>query len=377
MRLLVNTLSIGSMSGEHVVYGFLRPLIAKLADNDSLVIVHCDGQPPPGEISDSEQVITHAISDRFRHWALRAGWEALRLPGLIRKFNANRVLNVSGAITPFLKTPQVSLAMNPWCYITEARSGLVQEFKALMQRRGHRYAFRNAEQMVYISVHLRDLYRNANQDSLDREAPSTIAYVGLDDQLFASAEETKSLERKPYSILCVSALAPWKGAETLVEAVNLLRLRDIPAVLDLVGPWPDQAYREKIEALIALRGLSDAIRIHGKVPVEELYRHNATHQVYCLMSSSESFGIPAAEAMAFGTPIVSADCCAIAEICDRAGLFGPVNDPVWTAQALESLLTDEIAWGQLSDSARDKASRLTWSQCVEPLFEVLGLGRAA
>jgi len=365
------------MSGEHVVYGFLRPLIANLADSDCLVIVHCDGQPPPPDIADSEQVMTYAISDRFRHWALRAGWETLRLPGLIRKSNADRVLNVSGAITPFMKTPQVSLAMNPWCYITEARSGLVQGFKAFMQRRGHRYAFRNAEHMIYISAHLRDLYRQANQDSLDREATSAIAYVGLDEKLFAAAEEMKSLEREPYSILCVSALAPWKGAETLVEAINLLRQRDIPAVLDLVGPWPDPAYREKVEALIARHGLTNAIRIHGKVPVEELYRHNATHQVYCLMSSSESFGIPAAEAMAFSTPIVSADCCAIAEICNRAGLFGPVNDPDWAAQALESLLTDEIAWGQLSESARGKASRLTWNQCVEPLFKVLGLGRVA
>lgn len=367
------------MSGEHVVYGFLRPLIANLAENDHviMIIVHSKNQPPPGWLAESEKVITHAISSKFQHWALRALWEMLRLPGLIRKFSADRVLNVSGAITPFLKTPQVSLAMNPWCYIKEARSGALQEIKAFIQRRGHRYAFRNAEHMIYISAHLRDLYRKANQDILDREATSTIAYVGLDTELFEAANEMIELERTPNAILCVSALAPWKGAETLVEAVHILRQREIPAVLDLVGPWPDPAYRENVETLIRQYGLQDAVRIHGKVAVRELYRHNATHQVYCLMSSSESFGIPAAEAMAFGTPVVSADSCAISEVCENAGLFGPVNDPAWTAQALQSLLTDSSAWKQLSETARNKASKLDWEQCAGPLFEVFGLGRSA
>jgi glycosyltransferase involved in cell wall biosynthesis len=372
MHLLVNTLSIGSMSGEHVVYGFLRPVLAAMGAEHRATLLHCASQPPPDDIAALPGVGKLAVSDRLRSWAPRAAWEIARLPGLVKRLEADRVLNVSGAITPFLAIPQVSLAMNPWCYIPSARRGAAQAFKAWAQRRGHRYAFRHAEHMVYISDHLRALYRQANQDLAEREAPSTVAYVGLDDALHRRVAEFADLPRKPLSILSVSAFAAWKGVATMVDAVHLLRQRGIAATLDLAGPWPDPGHREAIEAQVGRLGLGGVVTIHGKVDVESLHRLYATHQVYCLMSSSESFGIPAAEAMAFGTPVVATECCAIAEVCERAGLFGPPGDAAWTARALQSLLTDGAAWRELSDTARGKAARLTWDSCSRSLFEAVG-----
>ena len=102
------------MSGEHVVYGFLRPLIAGLSEDDQMIFVHYNSHPPPIDIRHSKNVEVVSISDRFRHWALRKGWEVLFLPLLTKRYSIERILNVSGAITPFLRTPQISLAMNPW-----------------------------------------------------------------------------------------------------------------------------------------------------------------------------------------------------------------------------------------------------------------------
>ncbi|MFC1605442.1 glycosyltransferase family 4 protein [Pseudomonadota bacterium] len=367
MRLLINTLSIGSMSGEHVVYGFLRPMLRNLGTKDHAIVLHYENQPPPQEIKASN-LTTLSVSERWRHWALRAAWEMTRLPALVKQNGVDRVLNVSGAITPFLAVPQVSLAMNPWCFVKSARSGWVQEVKAFTQRRAYRYAFRKAAHMVYISDHLRSLYRQANADVLEDEAESTIAYVGLNDALFEAAQQFQSMERKAYSILSVSAFAPWKGVQTIVEAVHLIRQKSIPATLSLVGPWPNAQYETRMRDLISKFNLQDAVTILGKIDVNELYRHYATHQVFCLMSSCESFGIPAAEAMAFGTPVVSTDCCAIAEVCDGAGQFGPVDDAQWTARALERLLSSKSAWDEMSETARQNASKLSWRSCVSPLL---------
>jgi len=370
MRLLVNTLSIGSMSGEHVVYGFLRELLRQNDPDSEIIILHCVSQAPPSDLIQSG-ARTIAVPNYLKRWFIRPIWELTRLPALLREQRIDRVFNVSGAITPWLRVPQVSLAMNPWCYVKEARSGWREEFKAFMQRRSYRYAFRKAEYMVYISGHLRDLYRQANRDCAHEEAPSTIAYVGLDQALFDAAARMKGTERRPCSILSVSAFAPWKGVETVLQALRLLRGREVPATISLVGPWPDAAYEQRIRNLISELELQECVSMYGKVPLEELHRDYASHQVFCLMSICESFGIPAAEAMAFGTPVISTDCCAISEVCAGTGSFGPAGDIEWTAKSLHALFDSNAMTSEFSDAALTRATSLKWHIVTAPLVGLL------
>ncbi len=361
MRLLVNTLSIGSMSGNHVVYGFLRPMIEWMLPEHEIVVLHYESMPPPRDVL-AAGVATRPVPDRHRHWARRTVWETLRLPGVIRDLGADVVLNVSGALATNCPVPQVVLCQNPWCFRPTAHRHFRDRFKAWLQRAGYRRAFRNADLMVYLSGHLRSLYQAAEAGATEKA--SELAYVGLNEDTYMSARDLAGTEREPFSILSVSAMAAWKGAETLVEAVRILRDRDIPATLKLVGPWPDANYERQIRERIQSSGLSDAVHILGKVSDEELHRLYATNQVFSLMSTCESFGIPAAEAMCFGTPIVSTDCCAIAEICAPAGQFGPPGDPEWTANALDRALTDNEQWQTWSDNAVQRADMLTWEKCA-------------
>jgi len=358
------------MSGEHVVYGFVQQAMQSFGSGKRFFILHYRNQPPPEKITNGN-FYSIAIANYWRPWFLRGLWEWLMLPRLVRKHSFEQILHTSGSITSSVSVPQLTLAMNPWGFVSAARSGFSDDIKAFLQRRQYRYALRRAKAIIFISEHLRSLYRESNLDCSTKNENSPIAYVGLDRQVFDSACKWKGLQRQPFSILSVSAYAPWKGVHTVIEALFLLRQKGIPATLSLVGPWPDLAYKKRISQQIDERGLNDAVKIHGKLDVQALHRAYATHWVFCLMSSCESFGIPAAEAMAFGTPVVSSDCCAIAEVCERAGLFGPVNQPHWTAEALESLFKDVMAWSELSENARQKAGKLTWEQCAVPFINAL------
>ncbi len=370
MRLLVNTLSIGSMSGQHVVYGFLRPFTRWMTPNHALVILHYESEKPPAEIT-AQGVSTICLPDNLKHWAKRTLWEATKLPQVVRQQKADLVLTVSGAITPNCPVPQITLCQNPWCYVPAAHQNWKERFKARLQRSGYTRAFRDSAMMIYISGHLRDLYRRGNPGV--QETRSEIAYVGLNEDTYQAARELEGAPREPLSILSVSAMAPWKGAETLVKAVALLRQREISATLKLVGPWPDVSHEQEIRRMIRGLALQDSVSILGRVSDEELHRLYGTSQVFSLMSSCESFGIPAAEAMAFGTPVVSTDCCAIAEVCKPAGQFGPVGDPEWTANALEAALTDQKQWQNWSEQARLRAATLTWENCARPFQKIPGL----
>jgi glycosyltransferase involved in cell wall biosynthesis len=355
------------MSGQHVVYGFLRPFTRWMRPTHEMVILHYESEQPPKEITD-QGIETICLPDALKHWAKRTYWEATKLPAIVRQQKCDLVLTVSGAITPNCPVPQVTLCQNPWCYVSAVHQNWQEKWKAKLQRIGYAKAYRNAAMMIYISGHLRDLYRRGNQGV--PETRSEIAWVGLNEDTFEAARQLSGIEREPYSIVSVSAMASWKGAETLITAVKLLRDRQIPATLKLVGPWPDSLYEHRIRQQIEQLSLENTVSILGKVSNDDLHRLYATSEVFSLMSSCESFGIPAAEAMAFGTPIVSTDCCAIAEICEPAGTFGPVGDPQWTANALAEVLTNDTRWSAFSAAAVQRAAMLTWENCAKPLLKL-------
>ncbi|OYP39170.1 glycosyltransferase family 4 protein [Rhodopirellula sp. MGV] len=373
MRLLVNTLSIGSMSGRHVVYGFLRPYSEAILPAHQMMILHYESDSPPEEIL-ARGAISIPVSDRLRHWAKRSVWEALSLPDLIRRRAADVVLTASGSWIPRCPVPQAILCQNPWCYRPKAHRGWSDRLKAQLQRLGYAKAYRCADLMIYLSDHLRQLYASDHREPSSRR--HEIAYVGLNRDTFETAQQFRDQPRDPLSILSVSAMANWKGAHTLVDALAILHGRSIPAQLRLCGPWPDSVYETKVRQQIDRLGLGPFVEILGRVSDEELHRQYAVNQVYALPSYCESFGIPAAEAMAFGTPIVSTTCCAISEVCQPAGHFGPVNDPQWTADALAKLLTDQQQWQRFSDAARIRAAELTWENCYKPFHQIEALAGA-
>jgi glycosyltransferase involved in cell wall biosynthesis len=222
--------------------------------------------------------------------------------------------------------------------------------------------------MFYISDYLRGLYENLSPRRLPQ---SEVAHVGLDDETHLAAARLKdSIEREPLSILSVSAMAPWKGIETLIQAVAIVRNQGLAARLTLVGPWPDSQYENSIRRQVADCGLQSDVTITGQVTKDELHRHYAQSRVFCLMSYCESFGIPAAEALAFGTPVVASAGCAIPEVCAGAGLFGPAGDATWTAKALVTMLSDDTAWTTASMNARRNAARLRWETTALPLLRI-------
>ncbi len=373
MRVLVNGLSIGSLSGQHVVFGFLEQLIKWTGQEHEFLILHDQTQALPESIQ-HPAVSSLPVSSQLRNWVYRAGWEFTQLPKLIREHNIDVLLNPSGALAPRIPCKQVVLCQNPWCFVPKVHRGLKDKFKAALQRRGYANAFRSADLMIFISDHLRSLYQQAAGTAW--EANSVIAFVGINDSTFDSAAQLRNtVERDPFLIVSVSAMAHWKGADTLIEAIRILRNENIPAKLRLVGPWPDAAYEQQIRQQIEHLKLQDAVEITGKVSKEELHQNYAEAKLFSLMSDCESFGIPAAEAQAFGTPVVISTGCAMPEVCGLGALAGPPGDAHWTANAFKQLLTSQADWQRVSDAALLNVEKLRWEVTARPFMSLFSLGQ--
>ena len=371
MRVLVNALSAESLSGQHVLYGHLRQL-AQWTENEHEFHVVCNKATRPADTQFGPNVQWHEAPASARGWLGRTLWEATTLPRWMRNWQIDLYFTPAGTVLPRSPVPQISLAQNPWCLTSAVPKTFLASCKAVVQRAAYRRAQRSADLMIYNSTHMQHLYRRNAGDRIERRG--RIVYQGIQNETHAIAAQTRDPSSKErWTILCVSVMARWKNCETLLRAIQILRGRDVPARLRLVGGWPDVQYRREIEAEIERLDLHDAVQIEGHLSLAELHAAYRSARVYCLLSRCESFGIPAVEAQAFGTPVVGSDTNAMPEIGGSGGVYVSPDDAASAVAALERLLTDDPYWSHMSRAAIENAARFRWEDCSRPLLEMFAL----
>lgn len=124
-----------------------------------------------------------------------------------------------------------------------------------------------------------------------------------------------------------------KGVEDVLRAFAGIRRRGIDAQLVLAGDGPRRAF---LEAEAGSLGIRDAVVFAGWLNRAELADILASADVLVTMSRSESWGLTLGEAMACGTPVVSADNVGAREQIREGenGLLVPIGD----ARACEARL---------------------------------------
>jgi alpha-1,3-rhamnosyl/mannosyltransferase len=150
---------------------------------------------------------------------------------------------------------------------------------------------------------------------------------------------------------------PHKNHRTLLEAFAAVATARADAVLVLTGaPGPAEAgVADAIQEL----GLAGRVRRRGRVPAAELdalYR-GAAALVY--PSTYEGFGLPLAEAMAAGCPVIASDRAALPEVAgDAAILLDPFDVDGW-ADAMLRLVDDDGLRTRLIAAGRERVRSLT------------------
>jgi glycosyltransferase involved in cell wall biosynthesis len=158
-------------------------------------------------------------------------------------------------------------------------------------------------------------------------------------------------------LLYVGRLARGKGIEFLVAAA-----RAFPDLhVALVGP--DDGHGLNIES---------NPRVHILGPVDDPLPLYGDADVFALPSSSESFGMVAAEAAAAGKPIVVTDRCGVAELLGDAALVVPYDERA-VVDAIGRLLTDADLRARLAANAREVARHNSWAAKVERQEELYRL----
>lgn len=190
-----------------------------------------------------------------------------------------------------------------------------------------------------------------------------VVHIGADTRLFSP---DPSVPEVPGRIVTTSSAdVPLKGLVHLVDALAKLRTEHPEAHLVVVGRRADDG---PVAAAIERYGLAGAVEFVKGISDAELVGLVRSAQIACVPSLYEGFSLPAAEAMATGTPLVATTGGAIPEVAGPDGetcLAVPPGDAGALADALGRLLDDAGLRRRLGAAGRERVlSRFTWEQAA-------------
>lgn len=204
----------------------------------------------------------------------------------------------------------------------------------------------------------------AKEFSLD-ENKFRVVHNGINNEFFYPKQNGPRPENS--LIVTNSADTPLKGLNFLLEAVAQIRTKQ-PIKLTVIGqPKKDGI----IENLVAKLGVSDIVRFTGRIDNEEFADYYAKSTVAVVPSLYEGFGIPAAEAMACGVPLISTSGGALPEVVGDAGMIVPPADAKALANAITHLLNSPEERKKYAQAGLKRVhSVFSWKKAAEEVVEV-------
>ncbi|MBK9274386.1 MAG: glycosyltransferase family 4 protein [Flavobacteriales bacterium] len=301
-----------------------------------------------------------------RHPLLYRLWFDLRLPGALRRLKADAFLSPDGYLALRSRVP--TLAVIHDLNFEHHPEDLPKAYRAFYRGQFPRYA-RHARRLATVSEHSRqDIVRTYGipADRID------VVYNGVGEVFrplsIAEQEDARRTfsEGHPY-LICIGSLNPRKNIARLLEAFDTLAdIGDTDLRLLIVGErmWWDGRMEQ------AWQGMRhrDRVLFTGRLDQQRLHRALGGALALAFVSYFEGFGIPVAEAMRCGVPVVAARATSLPEVAgDAAHYCDPfrVDD---ISRALREVVADAALRERLGRAGIARSVRFTWDGAATDLW---------
>jgi glycosyltransferase involved in cell wall biosynthesis len=216
--------------------------------------------------------------------------------------------------------------------------------------------------------------KSAKRDIVERmrlpEGKVAVAYDGVDERYSPGGPE--AVGEGPKRVLYVGRSDPYKNVAGLIASfARLVKGEDgeaLDAVLEIAGP-PDPRYPEAGRVARKL-GVEGRVRWLGYVSDEELLAAYRGADVLALFSRYEGFGLPVAEAMACGTPVVCSNAASLPEVAGDAALLVDPDDVAAGAAALRRVLTEPGLAARMREAGLRQAKKFRWGTSAAAVLQV-------
>jgi len=256
--------------------------------------------------------------------------------------------------------------------VTIDRDLAIQSAKSLKDKLGYRRWFsftgmqiKVARQLPYI-ITVSEMARHHIHEIFGiSESRMKVIYNGIDAELFCPSDDAPRLNNM--ILMVMSRDTAVKGLRFLLEALAELRKRwDLKLVV--VGQTLGDGVTEK---LMDKLGVTEAVTFCNQIETSELIRLYRSATLVAVPSTYEGFGIPAAEAMSCGAPLVSTTAGALPEVVGDAGILIPPADSAALTAAIAQLMENPAKRTEYSMLGRKRIlEEFNWKKAAALTTEV-------
>ncbi len=230
---------------------------------------------------------------------------------------------------------------------------------------GYRETYENADYVLAGSTYTLNMIKELF--AIKNEKIELLYENGIHDSFLKSAEdisERNNSTDKKFRLVFVGRLVPYKGADMLIEAMNILgnSVRNNIS-LTIVG---DGSERNALEQQVKTLNLGATVTFTGWVEQHETLRFYSESDVFCFPSVREFGGAVVMEAMAAGLPCIVVNNGGIGEYVteDTGFRIEPVSKEFVVqelASSIERLFVDRVLLANMSRNAIQRAKGFAWS----------------
>lgn len=188
-------------------------------------------------------------------------------------------------------------------------------------------------------------------------------YNGIDCRFFERSQYPPLFEQWPY-LLHVSKYQPKKNTEAVVKAHRLL-LNRFPDLHLVIAGEGHESWSKETKAL----AMWDRIHLLGRVSQVGLHRLYEHAECFVFPTLHETFGLPVAEAMATGCPVVTTRRGSVPEVGGDAVEYCE-PDAASIAATVDDVISNIYRYVKLSTRATSRARRFTWERAAKDVLRV-------
>lgn len=371
-KLLVNGLSAGTGGGVTVARE-LSEHMGRINAGGEVTLALIQSHPMQEEIRSvnlGENVNIYWAPAATKDLRKRRRFEKIALADLARNGKYDFIINLNGMAIKRFPIPTLAHFQDPFPYRSEAWSTVRDRLLAVVKRRAHKHALRNAAICGWTSRYLEE---TICQWHGVRPKCSHVFYNGVPPEWLARNDaNTRPLVDREQILATIGNVFPYKRQELVIRAVaNLakepafhgLRYRILGAV--------KSDYRNVLMALAEKLGVAGSVTVEGRVSEDQIKEAYESARVMPLMSICESFGIPVIEAMSFGTPVIVANSCALPEVANDAALICEPDDLVGLTDAIRKLLSRPSEAERIRRLGFERASRFSWRKTAQEMVHAI------
>ena len=317
----------------------------------------------------AENVHPIVLGPPARHPFLFYLWFEWRLPSLLKKINADIFLSPDGYIPLKLNIPVINVIHDiNFHHHPKDFSPLVRGY--------YNYFFPKFAKRSDHIVTVSEYSKNDIQQQYGIDAKKiTVVYNGVNSIYAPLDEAVQKRTKETYStgkefFLFVGALNPRKNVNRLMKAFAIFK-RNTQSDFKLVIVGAKMFGNREMERTYQQHPYKKDIIFTGRLAPKELQKIYASAFALSYFPYFEGFGIPIAEAMACGIPVLTSNVTSMPEVGGKAALLADPYNESDMADKMTQLWKNAELYQALKKKSIARSSLFNWDSAAKKMWNVI------